>query len=246
MRLFLLAGLAPLLLVGYAVLPAGAASCDELVVAAQDGNVPRMRQLIDGGVSKDCRHSQTAETPLMWAAVNGKVDAVRLLLDLGADPNVRDSHGSTALDQVTAREAAFAKVPNFAELAARQRQVIALLAPRTSGPRKPAAPVTVRPADPDTVAKLKMDGARAAMMAGSYDDALRTLTEVVTMRGLPEPRRAQAHTMACEIGMRKHSFKFAKDTCETVLSIASADPEDRASAIENLKTLRRYHPELFQ
>ncbi len=245
MRFVLLLLLVPLVL-GSAALPVRAASCDELVVAAQDGNVSRMRQLIDGGASKDCRHSQTAETPLMWAATNGKVDAVKLLLELGADANVRDTQGNTALDQVAAREAAFAKLPNFADLASRQRQVMALLEPRTSGPRKTVAPVGVKPADPDMVAKLKMDGARAAMMGGFYDDALRTLTEVVTLRGLPEPRRAAAHALACEIGMRKQSYKFAKNTCEVVLTIPTAAPEDREDAIEKLKILRRYHPELFK
>ena len=226
--------------------PAHAATCDELAVAAQDNDIERMKQFVRAGVNKNCRHSQTAETPLMWAAISGKVEAVRFLLDLGADPNVRTAEGNTALDLVAAREAAFAKLPNFAALAQRQREVIALLTPRTTGPRKPVVPVDVQPADPDVVAKLKMDGARAAMMGGFYDDALRTLVEVVNMPGLPEPRRAQASTLACEIGMRKQNYPFAKDTCELVLSIPSARPEDRADAIENLKILRKYRPELFQ
>ena len=247
MRTSLIVAILPFVLVSaVSVLPARAASCDELVVAAQSGDLERMRQFINAGVSKDCRHSQTGETPLMWAAVNGKVEAVKLLLDLGADPNLRDAQGSTALSQVAAREAAFSKLPNFAELAARQRQVIALLQPRTAGSGRPVVPVEVKPADPDVIAKLKMDGARAAMMGGAYDDALRTLGEVMNLRGLPEPRLAEANAMACEVGMRKRDFKLAKERCERVLAIASAGPDDRADATENLKTLRRYHPELFK
>jgi ankyrin repeat protein len=32
-------------------------------------------------------------TPLTWAAVNGRVDAVRALVELGADPNQRGTFG---------------------------------------------------------------------------------------------------------------------------------------------------------
>ena len=32
-------------------------------------------------------------TPLTWAAVNGRVDSIRTLVDLGADPNQRGTFG---------------------------------------------------------------------------------------------------------------------------------------------------------
>src|SRR5262249_58239331 len=32
-------------------------------------------------------------TPLTWAAVNGRVDAIRVLVELGADPNRRGTFG---------------------------------------------------------------------------------------------------------------------------------------------------------
>jgi uncharacterized glyoxalase superfamily protein PhnB len=42
-------------------------------------------------------------TPLHFAVLKGKADIVGLLLDLGADPNVRDDHGKTPLSDASAR-----------------------------------------------------------------------------------------------------------------------------------------------
>jgi hypothetical protein len=220
--------------------------CDEMWAAAMADDTVRVTELFNAGVNVNCRDPLTAETPLMAAAKNGKVDMVKFLLVLGADANTRTAQGSTALDLARSQEATFSKIPNLAPLAERQRKVIALLEPRTGGQRKPVEPVKAGPADPDTIARLKIETARAAMMGGLYDNALTTLNEIFYLPGVPKMRRAQSITLACEIGVRKRSFKFAKDMCEMALGIPDITPEDRADATENLKMLRKYHPGLFQ
>jgi ankyrin repeat protein len=59
-------------------------------------------------------------TPLAWAAVNGRVDAVRTLVELGADPNQRGTFGGPSHGQgVTAI--------HLAAQAGRREAVVALL-----------------------------------------------------------------------------------------------------------------------
>jgi hypothetical protein len=42
-------------------------------------------------------HAQHGETPLIWAAENGRANCVRLLLDAGADTHAKDNVRSTRL-----------------------------------------------------------------------------------------------------------------------------------------------------
>ena len=65
--------------------------------AAADGNVRSMRLLRMAGVNIDSRGSNS--TPLFLAAGEGRLDAVRYLLDQGADVNARDARGRTALTE---------------------------------------------------------------------------------------------------------------------------------------------------
>src|SRR3954468_16713447 len=62
--------------------------------AATDGNVRRMRWLHLAGVNVN---PHGAPPPLMLAAREGRVNAVRYLLDSGADVNARDNADNTAL-----------------------------------------------------------------------------------------------------------------------------------------------------
>jgi len=66
--------------------------------AATDGNVHRMRWLQMAGVSVNPHGSAP---PLVLAAREGRVNAVRYLLDQGADVNARDTTGNTALAEAT-------------------------------------------------------------------------------------------------------------------------------------------------
>jgi hypothetical protein len=232
------------------VLPVCAAGrCDELWAAAMDGNVDRITNLTKAGVGVNCRDSQTAQTPLMAAAGNGKVESVKLLLSLGADPNVKSVNGDTALDMARDHEKAFSKIPNLVELAKRQQQVISLLEPVTtggSGRQTERKPLEVKPADPDIIAKMKLQTAGAAVMGGLYKDATQSLTEVLGMNGVSEVNRAKAWAMTGDVSMRTKDWSQAKRACEKVLDMTKADPDDKDSCKEHLKTLRKYNPELFK
>ncbi len=65
--------------------------------AAADGNVRNMRLLRMAGVNLDSRGGNSP--PLFLAAGEGRLEAVRYLLDQGADVNARDSRGRTALTE---------------------------------------------------------------------------------------------------------------------------------------------------
>ena len=80
--------------------------------AATDGNVRRMRWLHIAGVNVN---PHSAPPPLMLAAREGRVNAVRYLLDQGADINAHDGSGNTALTEATY----YSQVPVIKELLAR-------------------------------------------------------------------------------------------------------------------------------
>jgi ankyrin repeat protein len=65
--------------------------------AAADGNVRSMRLLQMTGARVNSQGSCCA--PLLLAAGEGRLDAVRYLLDQGADVNARDEHGRSALTE---------------------------------------------------------------------------------------------------------------------------------------------------
>ena len=65
--------------------------------AAADGNVRNMRLLQMAGARVNSQGSCCA--PLLLAAGEGRLDAVRYLLDQGADVNARDERGRSALTE---------------------------------------------------------------------------------------------------------------------------------------------------
>jgi ankyrin repeat protein len=67
--------------------------------AATDGDVRRMRSLHAAGASVNARGNCCL--PLFLAAGEGKLEAVRYLLDEGADVNAREKPGDTALTEAT-------------------------------------------------------------------------------------------------------------------------------------------------
>ncbi len=78
-----------------------------LHAAARDGNREALSQLLHSGadVNERVRWSwgQTYDgmTPLMLASQRGDAHAIRILLDAGADPTLKDPSGRTAYDHAT-------------------------------------------------------------------------------------------------------------------------------------------------
>jgi ankyrin repeat protein/uncharacterized protein YqcC (DUF446 family) len=63
---------------------------DSLERAAAEGDVERVRELIEA-------NTPISPTAFTWAVSEGTPEIVKLLLDAGADPNVRDSYGIPAV-----------------------------------------------------------------------------------------------------------------------------------------------------
>jgi ankyrin repeat protein len=87
-----------------AAVGAGAATAMALCTVSKTGDLAEMARLIDAGAEPDAlvamRNADEAVvlgTALIEAAGAGQLDAVRLLLDRGADPRLAGSHGTTAL-----------------------------------------------------------------------------------------------------------------------------------------------------
>ena len=69
-----------------------------LLAAARSGSVPTVRHLLARGVDVNHTESFQSTTALMWAAAEGHIDVVDLLLEAGADPN-RQGHVTTLKDR---------------------------------------------------------------------------------------------------------------------------------------------------
>ena len=79
--------------------------------AASKGNIEIIQILLDRGANINARVGRMAvsawnyqgETPLQWACASRKEAAVRLLLERGADAEIRDKNGRTAAEWAKAR-----------------------------------------------------------------------------------------------------------------------------------------------
>ena len=77
--------------------PAAQALNDKLWEAVRAGDAAAARQALDAGADVNARF-RYGQTPLFKAAERGNAEIVRLLLERGADPDVRDTfYGDTAL-----------------------------------------------------------------------------------------------------------------------------------------------------
>jgi hypothetical protein len=81
------------------------ASPTEFRRAAEKGDVPGLQRLLKMSVDIDSRDS-LGRTALMLATLRGHAEAVDILLDNGADPNVADHRGTTPLQAAKAANAA--------------------------------------------------------------------------------------------------------------------------------------------
>lgn len=68
---------------------------DTLAGAARIGDIPAIKQHIAEGADVNALHFE--RPPLTWAAMAGRTEAVRLLLENGADVNIKSRDGSTPL-----------------------------------------------------------------------------------------------------------------------------------------------------
>ncbi len=71
--------------------------------AAEDADLPALRELHDKRVNLDSRDAQ-GRTALMLATLHGHSQAVSALLAYGADPNLADASGETPLDAALAAD----------------------------------------------------------------------------------------------------------------------------------------------
>ena len=69
----------------------------DLIPAVVDGDIIRVRELLDSGEDPNTREHYTNRTALMIASEYGHTEIIRLLLDRGADPNSIGIYGRTAL-----------------------------------------------------------------------------------------------------------------------------------------------------
>jgi len=76
----------------------GDADADSLFAAVATGDLARVKRLaIDCGVDPNVREDDKGATPLHVAAEYGYSEIVEVLLEHGADPNIRDKYGETPL-----------------------------------------------------------------------------------------------------------------------------------------------------
>ena len=77
-------------------------SCDDddslISLATQQSTIEVMKALIDHHAPLDCQEKSRGETALHWAAMNGQQDRMQMLLQAGANPNLRNRQSLTAFD----------------------------------------------------------------------------------------------------------------------------------------------------
>lgn len=72
---------------------------EPLVIAAEEGNIVVVNELLSKGASPDAYGVDGVTTALMNAACAGHTEIVKLLLQKGANTALKDLHGKTALQR---------------------------------------------------------------------------------------------------------------------------------------------------
>jgi Domain of unknown function (DUF4253) len=121
----------------------GMCDTDLLECAGEGGNVEIIRMLIEKGLPLEGhwvpKYAQARReghiNPLLSAALNGKVDAVRVLLEAGADRNAKFD-GRTAL-QMAKDEVKFPTEPGDVDAKRRYQEIVSLLSGSSAGAAAP-------------------------------------------------------------------------------------------------------------
>src|SRR5262245_46532179 len=120
------------------------------VSAATTGSVPRLQLLHLAGANVNSRGA--GGPPLLLAAGEGRLNAVRYLLDEGADVNLRGQYGHTALTEATF----YGHLPVIKELVMHGADVNAISSDGTP------LDIAISRNDPSVIELLKHYGARRA------------------------------------------------------------------------------------
>ena len=108
----------------------GTRSCPELWAAAISDDVNSIQNILISGVSIDClddSHGGAPQTALMAAASGAAVDATHYLVDHGAQVNLQDSSGRTALGYAQDTQRQMSASGQLAEVVQRLNVIIAYL-----------------------------------------------------------------------------------------------------------------------
>ena len=97
-RRLVFAGVIAALSAGFGLTSAAAEST--IAAAARDGDLEKVRELINGGADVNSPQSD-GTTPLLWAAYHSYPEMVSALIDAGADPNAANRFGVTPLLQAS-------------------------------------------------------------------------------------------------------------------------------------------------
>ncbi len=76
---------------------AAAENASTIWSAARVGDIEAIERHLASGLAVDANDPERGGTPLMWAAVTGRAEAIELLIWRGADVNAVDRDGGTAL-----------------------------------------------------------------------------------------------------------------------------------------------------
>lgn len=126
-----------ILLLPPTILPASSGNDSKLYDALLYADIPAMEQLLKKGANPN--HLENNRSLLAWAAQDGALEAINILLSAGADPNLVDGVGHTALmraieaRQLSAVTALLAANPDL-ELATADGKTAAMLAVETGEP----------------------------------------------------------------------------------------------------------------
>lgn len=159
---WVLVGLA---VVGVLLLARFVRSLDDVHALARGGHAHRLRALVEQDRDRANAKNADGETPLHHAAKHGAVEAIRVLLAYGADPNAKTPIGATPLHMARA----------FGEEAAAK----ALL---DAGADPGSAPAFVNLGDGDLVTALPDDDPDMLRAALRAKEALPTLRELARER----------------------------------------------------------------